>query len=679
MKKKKLIIIVFLILLSLVGVGTYYFIYNKDDNNLTSIDKQWIENNKNAIIDISVINNMPVFNYNGEGVLFDFLNDINSSTGLDFNELPYNLGDEVQTGLGLILVDETNKNDVVIYKDNYVILTKANKVYNDLEDINSLNVGVVKSDIENAKYYLKANNSITYKEYNNYDALFTAIKTENNNIDGIILPKLTYFKQIVEDDGLHIAYNISDMYKSLVLRLGEDEKLNNIMSKYLNKWYETSYNESFNSHYTSDYFNFKNVTEQEKTNFKTGKTYTYGFVSYPPYDSVVNKKLVGINYEIINDFAALNNIEISWKEYKTSEQLVKDFNDGKIDFFLDTTSTLEYNVETMISNTKFNDKIVVVSKNNDNNIKSLSSLKRENVATIKNSKIEESLLLYDIKAKTYDNISRMLKDKKDTDIIVIDYLTYDVYKNSYLKDYSIDYSYDLYNNYKFVNNNMEENKVFNDYFMFYLDFVDFNYYKSIVDSSTFKENINVKIGPYLAILALVIIILSVLFYSLNKLKTKEKKVNISKEDKIKYIDALTSLKNRAYLNDSIEKWDESEIYPQSIIVIDLNNVAYINDNYGHQEGDNLIKEAAGILINNQIENTEIMRTNGNEFLIYMVNYDEKQVVTYIRKLNKDFKDLSHGFGAAIGYSMINDPIKTIDDAINEATLDMKNNKQELHN
>jgi len=140
---------------------------------------------------------------------------------------------------------------------------------------------------------------------------------------------------------------------------------------------------------------------------------------------------------------------------------------------------------------------------------------------------------------------------------------------------------------------------------------------------------------------------------------------------------LTSLKNRNYLNSAIEKWDESEIYPQTIMIIDLNNIAYINDNYGHEEGDNVIKQAANILITTQVENSEIMRTNGNEFLVYMVNYDEKQVITYIRKLTKEFKELSHGFGAAIGYSMIIDGLKTIDDAINEATLDMKSNKEEI--
>ena len=120
-------------------------------------------------------------------------------------------------------------------------------------------------------------------------------------------------------------------------------------------------------------------------------------------------------------------------------------------------------------------------------------------------------------------------------------------------------------------------------------------------------------------------------------------------------------------------------HPQSIIIVDLNNIAYINDNYGHQEGDEVIKQAANILINNQMPNSDIIRTNGNEFLIYLVEYDEKQVASYIKKLTKEFKELAHGFGAAIGYSMITDGIKTIDDAVNEATLDMRNNKEELNN
>ena len=158
---------------------------------------------------------------------------------------------------------------------------------------------------------------------------------------------------------------------------------------------------------------------------------------------------------------------------------------------------------------------------------------------------------------------------------------------------------------------------------------------------------------------------------------KNKHVHLSKEDKIKYIDQLTSLKNRAYLNSKIESWDASEVYPQAIIIIDLNNISYINDNYGREEGDKVITEAANILMQHQLHNSEIIRTDGNEFLLYLVGYTEKQVVAYLRKLNKEFKNLSHGFGAASGYSIITDAIKTFDDAINEATIEMKNNKEDI--
>ena len=161
------------------------------------------------------------------------------------------------------------------------------------------------------------------------------------------------------------------------------------------------------------------------------------------------------------------------------------------------------------------------------------------------------------------------------------------------------------------------------------------------------------------------------------IKKRNKKKDIKKEDKFKYIDTMTSLKNRNYLNYNIRKWDENIIYPQTIVIIDLNNIKYINDNYGHVEGDEVIKKAASILINNQKENTDIVRTDGNEFLVYMVGYDEKKVIDYTRKISNELKELPHGFGATLGYSVIEDDIKTIDDAINEATLSMRQAKEKL--
>ena len=219
-----------------------------------------------------------------------------------------------------------------------------------------------------------------------------------------------------------------------------------------------------------------------------------------------------------------------------------------------------------------------------------------------------------------------------------------------------------------------------NFFNFYLSYINekVTINNTLYNLTSIKESSNL-LGELIGVSVISgLLIVALLTLKEIKKKTKAKfKKKLSKEEKLKYIDMLTSLKNRNYLNDNISIWDESEIYPQAVIVIDLNNIAYINDNYGHAEGDELIKEAANILIKNQLSNSEIIRTNGNEFLIYLVGYDEKQTVSYLKKLNRELKDLSHGFGSASGYSMINDGIKTIDDAINEATIEMRTNKEEM--
>jgi diguanylate cyclase (GGDEF)-like protein len=224
-----------------------------------------------------------------------------------------------------------------------------------------------------------------------------------------------------------------------------------------------------------------------------------------------------------------------------------------------------------------------------------------------------------------------------------------------------------------------DNSIFIKFFNFYLSFISNQELANIGFSElTGVSGSNGFIKVIIFIVSLLLVGLIGLLIYQNRKALKEKiSSSVSKDNRFKYIDILTSLKNRNYLNDNIDAWDESLVYPQGIIIVDLNNIAYINDNYGREEGDKVITEAANILIINQLQNSEIIRTDGNEFLIYMVGYNEKQIISYLRRLGKELKNLSHGFGAASGYSIINDAIKTIDDAVNEATLDMKNNKEDI--
>ena len=274
-------------------------------------------------------------------------------------------------------------------------------------------------------------------------------------------------------------------------------------------------------------------------------------------------------------------------------------------------------------------------------------------------------------------MNSLLEKIDDNSVIVMDIENYNYYKTRDLKNYKIDYVSDNIN-YNYIISS-STNKDFAKLFSFYTNYQNLN---KIV-SDNYSEFAYKTINYYVILIIVLLLCLVLVILSLiKKLKNMIKKLienhrnPFTKEDKLKYIDQLTSLKNRAYLNSKVEGWDESEVYPQCVIIVDLNNVSYINDNYGREEGDKVIREAANILIQNQIPNSEIIRTDGNEFLIYSVGFIEKEIVSYKRKLTKEFKKLNHGFGAKIGYSMIIDEIKTFDDAVNEATIDMKQSKEE---
>lgn len=677
-KKQVIITSITLIVILILGWVFYYFFLNQDEKStLTIVEKKWIEKNKNNIVDIGIINNIPIFNYDGEGVFFEFIKKIEKDTGLEFNEISYDLGSTETPEYAFKIKEKADDNDISIYEDNYAIVSKNKVVYNDLEDIPAMTIGVTKNNLENINFYLYDNKNIQYKVFDNETSLFNEINSNNSSVQAIVVPKTIYLNYINKNK-LNINYNITDAKLNFVLSLGNEKKLNTIIKKYYKKWYKDEYKEQYNKYFLSNYFNFNNIYEDKVAKFRS-KQYNYGFISYAPFSTSVDGKLVGISNEYMSQFASLANIEIKYKEYKSLHDLIKDFNENKIDLFFNTSSQNKFDMDVYNTISAVDENISIVThENNDIIIKSLSSLKDKEVYVIAGSQAVSHLKGYGIVTREVNNFDNILDKLNEDSIIAIDTKAFDIYRHNKLDKFKIAYSFSLKNNYSYAIRDIKDNEVFSKFFNFYISFVDGKKIENNVTYDMYVPKVKNHLLQYL--LGFVIgcgVVVAGITVIVKKPFKKNRKSIISKENKIKYIDMLTSLKNRNYLNSAIEKWDESEIYPQTIMIIDLNNIAYINDNYGHEEGDNVIKQAANILITTQVENSEIMRTNGNEFLVYMVNYDEKQVITYIRKLTKEFKELSHGFGAAIGYSMITDGLKTIDDAINEATLDMKSNKEEI--
>lgn len=83
------------------------------------------------------------------------------------------------------------------------------------------------------------------------------------------------------------------------------------------------------------------------------------------------------------------------------------------------------------------------------------------------------------------------------------------------------------------------------------------------------------------------------------------------------IDVLTGIKNRNSMNARVD-WHISNKRqvrtPFGIVFADLNGLKTCNDNYGHEEGDKLLKNAANLL-KEVFPDDEIYRAGGDEFVV----------------------------------------------------------------
>ena len=685
-KKRIIIISIFLVLLLVTSILGYYLLSSRDKNSLTLEENKWIDSNKHNVIDIAILNDIPVLSYDGEGLVYNYLDYVTNEQSLKFNVISYKLDTEIEYQYKMDIVSETTEDDIVLYKDNLIFLTTKNMEYTDIKDIKNLKIGILSTDKELLTNYFSQNN-IQFIEYANYTELKQSLSESIANlsanaevkVDGIVMPKTIITKEIIENN-YKVSFHMNDLIKYFVLKTTGDKELNSILKKSFNTWREDSYPESYDSNLLSNYFKFKNIPDIDQKKLQS-KSYIYGFIDYGIYNYLDNNKIEGLNEVILKDFNEFSKLSISYTKYNSISKLLKDFNSKEVDFMLNIANTEDYKVETYNTVGVFDKKLIIMSGiSNQVTIEGLYSLKDKTVLIIKDSYLEKYLIDNGVKVKAYNNFTDLSSDFSSNDIAIIDLENYNYYKSSSFKDSKINYLLNVNDKYNYVLNNTDENLMFKDIFDFYLNYTSINKLKTVNYQDIAYENTNIF---YILIIIIIILSVYVILDFTNHIKfmfksiKKNKKTNLTKEEKIKYIDQLTSLKNRAYLNSRIESWDESEVYPQAIIIIDLNNISYINDNYGREEGDKVITEAANILIQHQMQNSEIIRTDGNEFLIYLVGYSEKQIISYLRKLNKEFKSLDHGFGAASGYSIIMDAIKTVDDAVNEATLDMKNNKEDI--
>lgn len=675
-KINKFIILSIIALIFIISLVIFILNYTKDDSSFSILEKNWINNHNSNVVDISVYNDVPIYGQDGEGIIFSYLEKFTESYGVEFNKISYLIdNDKNIKNVAFRILDydtELTNKDILMYNDYYVIVGREKDTINDISDLENASLGVLDDDLNNIRYFLNDGKNIQITACKDFDEMLNYLKKED--VKYIAIPNNLYLDEILKND-LSIVYHVSELYKKYVLTINNDKTFANIMRKY-NQIYNNNYQtELEKTYFLNTFFKNKKITEAERMNYNSN-SYVYGYTINMPFENTVNKEFVGTISNYLSGFEDLVNVDFKIVEYKSISELKLALSQGEVDLVFANFNSNGVNVDKLSTNSPFKEEYLVLSME-PMIINSIRSLKGQEVYVVNGTYLYDYLNANEITTRSFDNTDELLRNIRNDSIVVIDRDTYEYYKDNKFKKYKIVYQNTLDANYRFVVRDVNKNTTFYELFNYYVSSIDYKTikYKYNTDYILNSKNRLSNMLKYLFIvLGISLGMIAIMFITLG---IRNKKRNLKKDDKLKYIDVMTSLKNRNYLNYNIKSWDENVIYPQSIIIIDLNNIKYINDNYGHEEGDEVIKRAASILINNQQENTDIVRTDGNEFLIYMVGYDEKRVIEYTRRISKELKELPHGFGATLGYSMIEDDIKTIDDAINEATLSMRQAKEKL--
>lgn len=671
MKKsnKKIIIIIIVALLAAIGLGIITYKIVNDENKFTVEEKEWITENVKVVQNVNIPNNLDVFGKNGSGVFFDFIKDLETTYNLEVNEITYNTGENVGEGSFKIVYD-ADENDIIFHNEHYVVVSKEKVNMSSISNLSNKKIGVLTSDEKFITKYLSDINNTILTPYETSTNLFEALEA-NTEIDFALIPLEENLTSILTSN-YNIDFHISDLNKFIIYEGRENDTFSSIIKKYFYIWSEKNLSASINKNKLKAFVEALSISDKEIDSIQA-KTYNYGFINNSPYEVLTGGAYGGIVSEYLTSFSEFSNTEFTSIKYKNFSKFTEAIANKKIDVFynyynLDT----KYNRIDSLMNISF---VVIANESNPLIINSISSLSGKTVYVQKNTIIEKYLTtLGGINIKTYNEEKDLKKIVKDN-IIVIDKETFNYYNDSILSEYSVRYTNTLSDTYNFY---VKGNDTFNLLFSKYIQTLDPEDIKLRgIANHTYTMRSGTILGKVAKYSLIVILSFSIILYLVYR-STKRIKIvkKIKKEDKLKYIDQLTSLKNRNYLNENIGNWNKNTIYPQATIIIDLNQVRSINDTLGYEQGDAQIKAAANVLIKTQLDNTDIMRTDGNEYLIYLVGYQEKQVVSYIRKLYKEFKNLPYEHGAAIGYSMITNEMKTIEDAINESVEDMRNKKEE---
>lgn len=151
------------------------------------------------------------------------------------------------------------------------------------------------------------------------------------------------------------------------------------------------------------------------------------------------------------------------------------------------------------------------------------------------------------------------------------------------------------------------------------------------------------------------------------------------EETIQYLayhDELTGLPNRTKFAAKYAEYADQGGIPLVLMFLDLNNFKEVNDTFGHEAGDELLKHIAGRLVSQVRAQDMVCRLGGDEFVILLVDLNEEAVTKVMNRIRSSLADgymyrgMRIGVSASIGISMSPDGNASLEDMLRLADATM---------
>lgn len=123
-----------------------------------------------------------------------------------------------------------------------------------------------------------------------------------------------------------------------------------------------------------------------------------------------------------------------------------------------------------------------------------------------------------------------------------------------------------------------------------------------------------------------------------ELANQEKSVLVKKLKKISSIDALTGLYNRRYFDGLLKHLINTPPKEMSLAIVDLDHFKLINDQFGHDTGDQVLKSVALLMKSWAGDQTTLVRYGGEEFVLMFREVAYSEVKSSLIQLQKDLAD-----------------------------------------